>query len=140
MKAFERLPYRPVPDFLGEFSFCTYNSTGALPRVFAPLAQDLATFADHQRFNAAFIQRYQPEDFVLWHRDPRNNIDHTLIAIFGEFTGAISDVDGIHFQLTHGDVLKLPCTINGVQGPPHSVSPVLSGTRYALILNTIERT
>lgn len=35
------------------------------------------------------------------------------------------------------DILVLECTIDGKQGPHHRVNKVTSGTRYALILNTI---
>lgn len=102
------------------------------------LVSEMMDYAPSQIFNTAFVQRYQPGQFVRRHRDPMDNKDFTLIAVFGDFEGAVSEVDGKKFQLLNGDLLKLECTIDGVQGPPHSVSPVLSGTRYALILNTIE--
>ena len=84
-----------------------------------------------------FLQRYRAGEYVSEHRDPTNNIGYTVLGIFGEFMGARSAVGGKNFILAAGDVLQLECTINGVQGPPHNVHPVIRGTRYALILNTI---
>lgn len=135
--AFGRLPYRPVPAFLGDFSFVSYSGIPTLPKALRSLAGWLTTLAPEQEFNAAFIQRYREGESVRRHRDPLNNVGYTLIAVLGEFEGAVSEVDGREFQLRDGDVLKLECTIDGVQGPPHSVSPVTAGIRYALILNTI---
>jgi hypothetical protein len=138
LRVFNRLPYRAAPSFLGEFSFCTYSKLTALPQPLVQVATDMKQFAPDQKFNVAFIQRYREGEYVRRHRDPVSNKGFTLIAIFGEFEGALSEVAGEEFQLQHGDLLKLECTIAGLQGPPHSVSTIISGTRYALILNTIE--
>ncbi|UIS25291.1 hypothetical protein [Erythrobacter phage vB_EliS-L02] len=142
MKAFERLPYRPVPEWLGDFSFVTYDRPRKLPAALFALFEHMRDIDDvlfgGQKWNRVFVQRYREGESVSEHRDPKTNVDHTLIAIFGDFDGATSRVDDEVFQLRAGDMLRLPCTINGRQGPLHSVSPVTRGTRYALILNHID--
>jgi len=129
---------KKVPSWLGDFRFkAYYNSWRKTP--FAPLVDKLSAFVPGQIFNAVFLQVYGPGASVKEHRDPRNNTGHTIIAIAGEFEGAETYVDGqLAGRLAPGDVGILPCTINGVQGPPHRVTEVLSGFRVALILNTIE--
>lgn len=142
MKAFEHLPYRPVPAWLGDFSFVVYDRPHRLPAALFALFQHMQDIDDvlfgPQRWNRVFVQRYREGEQVFEHRDPKSNVDHTLIAIFGDFEGAISRVGDEVFQLRAGDMLRLPCTIDGRQGPPHSVSPVTRGTRYALVLNHID--
>lgn len=137
-RALERLPYRAAPEFLGEFGFIPYKRIAQTPNALHGLLSRMQALVPDQRFNRVFIQRYCEGEFVKPHRDPINNVGVTIIAIFGEFEGAESNIEGETFSLVDGDVLVLDCTINGKQGPVHEVSPVLSGTRYALILNTIE--
>ena len=136
-RALERLPYRASPEFLGEFGFLSYKRFSHTPNALHGLLGRLQDLVPEHRFNRVFIQRYREGEFVRPHRDPINNVGVTVIAIFGEFEGAESSVEGETFTLSDGDVLVLDCTINGKQGPVHEVSPVLGGTRYALILNTI---
>lgn len=137
-RALERLPYRAAPAFLGEFGFLSYKRIAQTPNALHGLIGRMQKLVPEQRFNRVFIQRYAEGEFVRRHRDPINNVGQTVIAIFGEFEGAISNISGEEISLIDGDVLVLECTINGKQGPIHEVSPVLSGTRYALILNSIE--
>jgi hypothetical protein len=139
--AFERLPYRPVPEWLGSFSFVTYDRIAKMPKVMQQYVAHMMDIDDTlfggQAWNTFFVQRYREGEYVAEHRDPQNNVGHTLIAVFGNFEGAVSTVGDETFQLGAGDILRLPCTINGRQGPKHSVSPVTKGTRYALVMNTI---
>jgi len=131
---------RAVPSWLGTFKFKPYyKSTYVKHPVLGDIAARLATLVPSQVFNTAFLQKYEAGSFVRPHRDPRNNVGFTIIAIAGEFTGAETRLDCSpgRFYLKSGDVLVMPCTVDGAQGPLHEVSPVLSGTRYALILNTI---
>lgn len=96
----------------------------------------------NQAWTTAFTGKFQPGDYVRAHRDPLSNIGYTAIAVFGSFQGAVTTLLGQaepHNQvgLQTGDLLLLPCTIHGRQGPYHRVSKVLGGTRYTLILNTV---
>lgn len=137
-RAFHHLPYECAPDWLGDFGMVSYSNWKDLPDGLRLPAVRLAAFAQEQDFNRFFVQRYREGEQVYPHRDPMNNVGYTIIGIFGDFEGAVTNVAGETYRMNHGDVLKLPCTIDGVQGPLHSVSPVKRGTRYALILNTIE--
>lgn len=130
--------FRPVPKWLGDFRFAMFTGHARLPSDLGPFARRLAALAPGQRFNVAFVQRYAPGQGVKEHRDPHSNLGHTVIAVFGAFTGAGSLVAGARLQLAAGDVAVQRCTVDGVRGPAHSVSPVLTGLRYALILNTIK--
>lgn len=142
MNAFERLPYRPVPEWLGTFSFVTYNRLCKMPAALKRMVEYMEEIDEvlfgGQAWNTFFVQRYREGEYVAEHRDPQNNVGHTMIAIFGDFEGAVSTVGDETFQLEAGDILRLPCTINGRQGPKHSVTPVTKGTRYALVMNTIK--
>ncbi len=89
-----------------------------------------------QDFNTVFLQRYLIGGQVLPHRDPKNNIGYTIISTFGTWREACTHVNEESFILEDSDVAVLPCTINGLQGPRHYMTPVQSGIRYALILNT----
>lgn len=130
--------FKAVPTWLGNFAFrCYYNNSIQHTRL-NKVVERLASLKPEQKFNTVFLQRYRVGAWVGEHRDPKNNVGVTIIGIAGEFTGAISKCAGQRdYQLLPGDVAIQPCTIEGVQGPRHSVTPVLSGTRYALILNTI---
>ena len=133
---------RPVPKLLGNFTFKMYKGKmDKLPLAYRALADKMNEIHPEQKFNTAFIQKYKSGERVYKHRDPMNNLNHTLIAIFGQFSGAETTIylDGLtkKIQLNSGDVLSLECTIDGIQGPMHEVSPVTQGTRYAFILNTI---
>jgi hypothetical protein len=133
---------RSVPSWLGTFQFNTYYKKSYKRLIgIGDIATRLESLVPEQEFNTAFLQKYEKGAVVSRHRDPRNNIGFTIIAIAGEFTGATTSVylpEGKkEFTLQAGDVCILPCTIDGKQGPPHEVSSVLTGTRNALILNTI---
>jgi hypothetical protein len=136
---------REVPRWLGDFKFSVFGPTGkarkSLPYRVREFMDELALLCPEQDFNTAFVQRYDVGTSVKPHRDPRNNVGYTVIAVLGEFEGATTrlhlEPEHVTFTLKSGDILVLPCTINGVQGCIHEVSPVLSGTRYAVILNTV---
>ena len=152
--------YRPVPAWLGNFEFKLFGRAygkehGVLPPEIRPIAERLMRLIPAQAWTTVFVQRYLTGQEVLPHRDPKNNTGYTVIAVFGDYDGAETTLEGSdvlpdgslkfgsgadddRFRLERGDVLILPCTINGVQGPKHAVSPVTRGIRYTLILNTIE--
>ena len=142
----EDTPLRPCPKWLGNFSFRQWGGKHPDPFPFpaglAELVPTLEALVPAQKFNTVFLQRYERGQAVYEHRDPKNNLGHTVIGLFGEWTGGTSiisfgDDDVNTFDLQPGNALVMACTIDGKQGPLHSVSPVLSGTRWALILNTI---
>ena len=137
-RALERLPYRAAPEFLGKFGLIPYKRISHTPDALHGIISRMQALVPEQRFNRVFIQRYREGEFVRPHRDPINNVGVTIISVFGEFEGAETNIEGETFFLQNGDTLVLDCTIDGKQGPVHEVSPVLSGTRYALILNTIQ--
>jgi hypothetical protein len=140
------LDYKPVPEWLGNFSFRMFGAAygkeyGLIPEHIKPIALRLMELSP-QEWTTVFVQRYLPTEGVKAHRDPRNNHGQTVITVFGEWRGAISSVAASDpryrkFRLERGDVLVMPTSIDGQQGPEHSVSPVRSGIRYALVLNTI---
>lgn len=139
--AFKQVNYKSSPGFLGKFHISYYGQPYGrgrqLPEALDDLAQRMTQIHPEQTFNAAFIQKYEQGAFVAAHRDPRSNTGHTLIAVFGDFDGGMTTIDGYApFTLEEGDILSLECTINGIQGPRHEVSEITRGTRYALILNT----
>lgn len=151
VEAIEHLPYKPVPKWLGDFQFKMFGQAygrhyGHTSGRLREAVVELAWIKPRQTFTTVFVQRYKQGQQVLPHRDPKNNVGHTIIGVLGDFEGASTymalgggDVDGgtLSFKLNSGDVLVLPCTIDGKQGPMHWVEPVTSGTRYAIILNTI---
>lgn len=142
--------YRPCPHWLGDFSFQGYPFPGQrsrwyrkeLPPLARAEAQTLAQLVPNQVFNTVFIQRYEDGQNVFKHRDPRNNVGHTVIATYGDYScppvTRLWSPDH-SFQQQAGDVLVLPCTIDNRQGPYHEVTWMRpsTGTRYAIILNTI---
>ena len=113
------IAFRPVPKWLGDFSF-KYGMT--LPTEIASVATRLSTLCSTQAFNTTFVQRYEIGQSVKSHRDPCTNLADTLILCFGTFTGAETKVNGqLAGQLRRGDVGQLPCFKGGVQGPRHEV-------------------
>lgn len=135
----EDVHMRPCPMWLGNFSFKMWGKRyGKPPEVWLEAAQVLRQLVPNQTFNTLYLQRYEKGQQVYRHRDPRNNVGYTIIWVFGEFTGAKLTVDGRRCEVPRDHAFVLPCTINGVQGPPHSVSPVTSGTRWTFILGTTE--
>jgi len=141
MVALQQIIYKPCPAFLGNFGISYYGHPygrgNKIPEELRPLAQKMASLHPEQKFNAAFIQRYPCDAFVKPHKDPMTNIGYTLILVLGDFDGPVSQVQGYEdVVLQNGDMMSLECTIDGVQGPLHRVSPVTCGVRYALILNT----
>ena len=133
---------RPCAAFLGNFNYRFYGEWGGryhgkLPQALRAQAQRMAALVPDEVFNAAFLQRYRQGEFVRKHRDPKNNHNCTLIGLFGNWEGAVMSVGNAKIQGKRGDVIRLPTTVDGRQGPVHSVSPVLRGTRWALILCSI---
>ena len=133
---------RPCPPWLGNFKFRIYGevygrSQGKLPLNLRLAAEHMEKLVPEAFFNAVFLQRYDSGQYVRRHRDPLNNVGCTLIGYFGNWTGATLQVDNKSYQPMAGDVVQLATTVNGKQGPYHQVSPVLSGTRWALILCSI---
>lgn len=138
---------RKCPAWLGNFHLKMYGR--AYGKNFGPLPdylQELHEKIDNHvgfdfTFTTWFSQTYGVGSYVNKHRDPKNNVELTYIAIYGDFEGAFSTVgsqlDEVEFQLHPGDVQIQLCTVNGVQGPQHKVSPVTKGTRYAFIGNRI---
>jgi hypothetical protein len=129
--------YRPCPAFLGHFDYSKFTNIQGLGSELIEVILLLSSLVPSQEFNTVFIQRYLAGAFVAGHRDPRNNLDKTVVSIFGHFDGAISQCADFRYRLDSGDVAIQDCTINGEQGPYHSVDSVTSGVRYAIILNTI---
>jgi hypothetical protein len=125
------------PGFLGNFQFRYWKWPAPLPKDFNEVAKRLADLVPDQELNTFFLQRYPTGSYVKKHRDPKNNVSHTVIALFGNYRGAVNEFDGKSYYTEPGDVIVAPCTINGIQGPWHSVSEVESGVRWALIGNTI---
>jgi hypothetical protein len=134
---------------LGHFKFRQFPITetrkelNKLPVRIRDLISDMEQIVEYQKFNTVFLQRYDVGDFVRLHRDPKNNTGYTIIAVLGDFDGAETTIHrgdvSERFTLQAGDVLVLPCYMNDIQGDSHEVSPVTRGTRYAIILNTIQR-
>lgn len=131
------LPYRRAPSFLGSFQYSKYQNPDVLNPVLQYAINELTIQVPQQQFNTIFIQRYPNGSYVKQHRDPFNNIGKTIVAIFGEFSGAESHHDNISYYAYPGDVVIQDCTIDGCQGAYHSVDTIY-GERYAVILNTIE--
>lgn len=138
-----------APHWLGDFDFEIYGTVyGKKPKGMPYRIKELINrlhvdLCPDQEFNTYFFQKYQEGRSVSKHRDPKNNIGYTIIAVLGDFTGATTTLhlekSKVSFTLHSGDVLILACTIDGKQGVPHEVSKVVSGTRYAIILNTVEK-
>lgn len=136
----EQTTFKPCPPWLGKFEFKCFYGNSIQQSPLSALADRLATIVPDQKFNTAFLQKYVVGSQVFKHRDPKNNTGKTLIALAGEFTGAVPCLNLTEeYGFVSGDVVVQDCTIDGKQGPVHSVSPVLSGVRYAFILNTISR-
>ncbi len=134
----EKISYRPCPVWLGNFTFRTYDKKSGPPSEnVLYVAQKLTDLVEDQTFNVVFLQKYEEGQEVYSHWDPRNNVGHTIIVPFGNFEGATHTIDGEEVKVEPGDVLIQQCTIGYSMGPKHSVSAVESGTRFALILNTI---
>lgn len=135
---------RSSPQWLGGFGFRIYGmyggrNYGRTPKLLRRQAERMKQLVPDQFFTTLFLQRYKQDEQVLPHRDPRNNVGYTIISTFGTWTGATTHIQGQEpVQMQAGSTMVLPCTINGKQGPRHWVTPVTSGTRYALILNTIQ--
>lgn len=142
LRSAETAKYRPCPEWLGNFDFKVIDlkniEESDVPKGLLKIASKLAGLLDtDQQFNTIFLQRYKEGSRVKPHIDPRNNKGHTIIAVFGDFEGGISTIDGKEEKLNAGDVIIQQCTIGYGLGPRHSVSEITKGTRYALILNTI---
>ncbi len=142
-RSLDTLPFKPCPSWLGDFHSVKWGGGSRLPfpKQLSQLVELLESKVQ-QQFNTVFLRRYLPGEFVKRHRDPLNNVGYTVIGVLGEWEGATTSIelpDGCRESITlcSGDIMTLPCTIEGQQGPFHSVSPVESGVRFALILNTV---
>lgn len=140
------LNYLNSPGFLGVFGFRAYKLVDPFQPFHATgdggwVVDRMAALVPEQTFTHVYVQRYQTTQAVREHRDPQNNIGYTLIAPFGKYTGGQWwwRCGGVWREQVYspGDVLQVPCTINGVQGPLHRVDPVLTGIRQAVILGTV---
>ena len=145
LEAARGVPLRPAPRWLGNFSFRVWGGGTPDPVPFpvelADLVVQLQQQVASQQFNTVYLQRYDRGHQVLEHRDPKNNLGYTVIGTFGTWEGATTSVrepENLSFRMGAGDVAVLPCTLNGKQGPRHSVSRVTYGTRWALILGTTQ--
>lgn len=131
---------RKSPRFLGQFAYKQFSRT--MPRELTTLrhvVSELKSLVPDQQFNTLFIQRYLPNQGVNTHRDPRNNIGHTVIGLFGSDWVTNFKVSNQNYTQYPGEAYVLPCTINNIQGPPHSMNWISgNGIRWAVILNTIE--
>ena len=146
VRTLEGLSYRPAPDWLGNFQMAIFGraygrSCGSPPELILREITELGSIVD-QRWTTAFVQRYTPGQCVRPHRDPKNNIGYSVVGLYGDFTPTRLRVGEHWFVQGPGDVFVLPCTISGKQGPEHEVLwesglVMPSGTRYAIILNTI---
>jgi len=137
-----KMKFNPAPGFLGNFGYLKFTGERKVDIALRPICKKLADLVPEQKFNTVFIQSYKLGATVNRHRDPRNNTGYTIIAPFGIWTGAESTCElpgGIHkYTAKPGQAVVQTCTINGVQGPYHSVAPVTMGHRFCIILNTIE--
>lgn len=130
-----------APSWLGKFKL-KHHLRNKVPKALEHIVQKMELLVPDQKFTSVFLQSYSAGDSVKLHRDPKNNVGKTVIAIFGSFSGGQTTIHNDdntvdEFILFRGDVLVLDCTIDGKQGPAHEVSTIISGQRYAIILNTI---
>jgi hypothetical protein len=156
LEALEGIDYRASPSWLGTFGFrmwtwkqgpedrgiAVLRGDGRLPcQVWNAAFKMAAAYETPQIWNTLFVQRYEPGQNVKPHRDPRNNTGETLIGLVGTFRATLLRVEDRWYAQEPGDVFVLPCTIAGKQGPVHEMEwpEGVTGTRYAIILNTIER-
>lgn len=134
-------PSHRCPAFLGNFGYEMYRAPRMVPIYLRDACKKLAALVPEQRFNTIFIQSYAPGTSVNRHRDPRSNIGYTIIAPFGLYEGAESTVElpgeVVKYTARPGQAVIQACTINGVQGPYHSVAEIKSSYRFAIILNTL---
>tara|TARA_Y100000034_G_scaffold16315_1_gene17527 strand:+ start:107 stop:430 length:324 start_codon:yes stop_codon:yes gene_type:complete len=106
--------------------------------------RSLAALVPEQQFNTTCLQQHRPGQYVRSHRAPASNVGFTVIGVFGSFTTPVTHIPkdnnlmGAFYQPA-GSALILPCTIDGRQGPTHSVDPLTEGTRWVLTLSTITR-
>lgn len=141
LEELKAIRFRPSPQFLGRFDFAMFPLNAFRPGTrLAAEVQHLAAAVPGQAFNTVFVQKYTYRSGVRPHRDPKNNVGHTVIGLYGHFRGTRLRVGSDWFEQEPGQVWVLPCTIDGVQGPEHEIMwrTEGAGVRYALILNTIE--
>jgi hypothetical protein len=145
LQVLESLRYRSVPKWLGLFRFHVYKlkegDLSGLPALIRAEVTKLMTLAEPQEWNTVFVQHYFPGEGVLPHRDPKNNLDHTVIGLYGENYETALRVD-MEWAAQHpGDVFVLPCTLAGKQGPIHEMrwpeDCSAYSDRYAIVLNRI---
>jgi hypothetical protein len=155
----EALTFRPAPRWLGSFGILCFGEGYGHRRQLPPACREVAIIVQRKIWeiyggpsvpnpNAAFVQRYEPGFVVKKHVDPKSNKGITAILTLGRFhpgpTVRIWPKSGNHHphsvQPNHADILVLPCTINGEQGPAHAVTGhfLQEGVRYAIILNHIQ--
>ena len=94
--------------------------------------------------NVCYLQFIDDGERVNPHRDPMTDLHFTTIAWFGDFEGGkfntridrggLPPLD-VDIEARSGMVIRLPCTVNGKQGPLHWTDEVTKGRRWSLILN-----
>lgn len=162
LDALNSLSLRAAPGFLGDFDYQQYKVQPgvrtALPEVIRDEFIKLEKLVPVQIFNTWFIQKYNPGQGVLPHRDPKNNVGYTILGLYGRDWETRLEVkeekyvddpwgrkhlDLVKYKQFPGDVFILPCTIHGIQGSTHQMTwPQVpdfdtQGTRWALICSTI---
>lgn len=149
VKDLASVAYRPSPSWLGSFGLKMHRGVdlgrSCPTHIYESVweeARRLAEAVPRQKFNTLFLQKYVAGQEVKPHRDPRNNLGYTVVGLYGDFevTYLMLGPQEDAVPQRPGDVFVLPCTIDGRQGPLHAVRwPSGSrGTRYAIILNTID--
>ncbi len=138
---------RQAPVWLGNFKFIYWKGECPGPAASTRIENlfvNAGQLVPEQKFNTLFIQKYEVGSQVKRHRDPKNNLQSTIIIPLGDYEGAEMHMElGLTrgsvkiAQPKPGDALILRCTMEGIQGPPHMVTPVTKGTKYSFIMNTI---
>lgn len=87
LKELEAVSYRPCPSWLGDFSFHTYRNVygrdhGMPTDLINAEARKLSKLVLDQEFTTLFVQRYVAGQSVKIHRDPHNNLGHTILGIY----------------------------------------------------------
>lgn len=137
VNVFKSWKWRPVPTWLGNFQFSMFSNLRKVPAEAELLFGILSLLVPEQKFNTLFVQKYEVGQQVLPHRDPKNNYGATIIAYFGIWTGGETTIEGEKIQPKHRDVVIQRCNYENLPRPLHEVSPIISGTKYSFILNTI---
>lgn len=138
--------FKTAPTFLGPFGMACYGEHYGrgrkLPPTHKAIALRMMAQLPAQKFNCAFLQRYSKDVGVKRHRDPKDNVGHTLILTYGPFESYDFWCKS-QWTIRPRTLIKLPCTMEFegelVQGPEHYAYATERGERFSLILNTIKR-